>query len=146
MSHDYDGFYMSQLSSCVWKTPWTVHMVILLNGVSEGLLGSKSFLRTRRSAHTILCRFVVYLVMVQKSGLKDPLVNDNIAVAGMTSPFSIGNTSSFRVHFPASYVCLPECLMCLHAISSHFLRRLSKTSAVDVFSPTRFNGKWVLHR
>ena len=25
------------------------------------------------------------------------------------SPFLIGNTSSFRVHFPASYVRLPEC-------------------------------------
>ena len=117
---------MSQLSSRVWKTPWTLQMVILLNGVS----GSKSFLRTRRSAHTILCRFVVCLVMVQKSGVKNPLVNHRIAVAGMTSTFSIGNTSSFRVHFPASYVCLPECLMCLHRISSHFLRRLSKTSAV----------------
>ena len=26
------------------------------------------------------------------------------------SPFSIGNTSSIRVHFPASYVSLPECM------------------------------------
>ena len=30
-------------------------------------------------------------------------------MAGMTSPFLTGNISSIRVHFPASYVRLPEC-------------------------------------
>ena len=39
--------------------------------------------------------------------LKYPLVNDHIAIAGI-STFSIGKKSSFRVHFPASYVSLPE--------------------------------------
>ena len=32
------------------------------------------------------------------------------------SQFSIGNTSSIRVHFPASYVRLPECTGCLIGI------------------------------
>ena len=39
-----------------------------------------------------------------------PLVNDHIAIAGMTSPcFFQENASSIRVRFPASYVRLPEC-------------------------------------
>ena len=37
-----------------------------------------------------------------------PLVNKH---RNGISPFSIGNTSSIRVHFPASYVSLPECNM-----------------------------------
>ena len=32
----------------------------------------------------------------------------NIAGWAGISPFSIGNTSSIRVHFPASYVSLPQ--------------------------------------
>ena len=39
-------------------------------------------------------------------------INEHIAIAGMTSQFPIGNAhiDSFRVHFPASYVRLPECI------------------------------------
>ena len=34
---------------------------------------------------------------------------DKLTYSNGISAFLIGNTSSFRVHFPASYVRLPEC-------------------------------------
>ena len=39
---------------------------------------------------------------------KKPLPSGKPTELAGKSPFSIGNTSSFRVHFPASYVSLPE--------------------------------------
>ena len=37
------------------------------------------------------------------------------------SPFSIGHTPSIRVHFPTSYVSLPECRLWKKNMSSHIL-------------------------
>ena len=42
------------------------------------------------------------------SGKKEVPSGKLTELAGI-SPFLIGNTSSIRVHFPASYVRLPEC-------------------------------------
>ncbi len=44
----------------------------------------------------------------------------------MTSPFPIGNTSSVRVHFTASYVRLPECIHFDHRRSFNLKLSISK--------------------
>ena len=52
-------------------------------------------------------------MMVSKRNLlfKGAMFSFYIPSAKLPSPFSIGNTSSIRVHFRASYVSLPECKM-----------------------------------
>ena len=49
------------------------------------------------------------LLVLQVVKSQYPMVNDHIAIAGISPFVLIGNTSSIRVHFPASYVRLREC-------------------------------------
>ena len=67
------------------------------------------------------------------------LVNDHIdiAIAGISPIFNRSHTSSIRVHFPASYVRLPECIF-LHDVNGSFL---PKTPSFSIFGQRKKMGQ-----
>ncbi len=71
---------------------------VSFRGSKYGKIGVSPILSVKKNDFFGVSRQTVYFLQ-----LFNPLVNDHIAIAGMTSPFFIGNTSySIRVHFPAT--------------------------------------------
>ena len=81
---------------------------------------------TRQFLHIFCHCYWVEVFGKKCAGQKN--ITDRIAIAGMTSPFfSRTHTSSFRLHFPATYVSLPlNYTIFKHLYANKHLRWLSR--------------------